>query len=90
MMFLVPKEFNKESLPKPDQAEIQFREEPAKTVAVIRFGGWANDEKIKIHKNKLIDLLEKNHIKHTNRFYFLGYNPPFETFNRKNEVIVEL
>jgi hypothetical protein len=90
MMFLVPKEFSKESLPTPNQSEIQFREEPEKTVAVISFGGWADDEKIKIHKEKLIELLEKNNIRHTNRFYFLGYNPPFETFNRKNEVIVEL
>jgi hypothetical protein len=90
MMFLVPKAFNKESLPKPNEPQIELREEPEKTVAVIRFGGWANDQKIKGNKLKLIELLKKNHIKHTNNFYFLGYNPPFEIFNRKNEVIVEL
>ena len=90
MMFLVPKEFNKESLPTPDQSQIEFKEEPAKSVAVITFGGWADDEKISNQKQKLIELLKKNDIKHTNKFYFLGYNPPFETFNRKNEVIVEL
>ena len=27
---------------------------------------------------------------HANQFYFLGYNAPYEVFNRKNETIVEL
>ena len=90
MMFLVPKKFNKESLPKPNQSKIEFREEPKKTVAAITFGGWADDENIEIYKNQLINLLKKEGIKHTNKFSFLGYNPPFEVFNRKNEVIVEL
>lgn len=90
MMFLVPKKFNKESLPKPNQSKVEFREEPKKTVAAITFGGWADDENIEIYKNQLISLLKKEGIKHTNKFSFLGYNPPFEVFNRKNEVIVEL
>jgi len=34
--------------------------------------------------------LDAEGITYTNRFYFLGYNPPFEVFNRKNEIIVEL
>lgn len=90
MMFMVPKKFNKETLPKPNEPKIEFREEPAKTVAAITFGGWANDEKIAEYKQKLIAALNVEGIKHNNRFYFLGYNPPFEVFNRKNEIIVEL
>jgi hypothetical protein len=90
MMFMVPKKNTKESLPKPNQSKIEFREEPAKTVAAITFGGWANDEKIESYKEKLIAALEKEGIRYTNKFYFLGYNPPYEFFNRKNEIIVEL
>lgn len=90
VMFLVPKKFNKATLPQPTQSQIEFREEPAKTVAAITFGGWANDTKIETYKEKLKTALDANGIKYTNRFYFLGYNPPFEVFNRKNEVIVEL
>jgi len=90
VMFLVPKKFGKESLPKPSESQIEFREEPAKTVAAISFGGWANDEKIGKHKEKLKAALDAQGIAYTNQFYFLGYNPPFEVFNRHNEVIVEL
>ncbi len=90
MMFLVPKKYNKESLPEPNHSQIEFIEIPKTTVAAISFGGWANDEKIEYYKSKLILSLQNEGIKHTNHFYFLGYNPPFETFNRRNEVIVEL
>ena len=90
MMFMVPKKFKKETLPEPNQSQIKFREEPAKTIAAITFGGWANDEKIEQYKQKLKSALDTENISYTNRFYFLGYNPPYEIFNRKNEVIVEL
>jgi hypothetical protein len=90
MMFMVPKKFNKETLPQPNQSAIKFREEPAKTVAAITFGGWADDEKIKKYKQKLTAALDAEGIAYTNKFYFLGYNPPYEVLNRKNEVIVEL
>ncbi|MDG1046410.1 MAG: heme-binding protein [Bacteroidia bacterium] len=89
MMFMVP-EKNKESLPEPNSKQIKFQEEPAKTVAAITFGGWADQEKINRYKSKLIEALESNKISYTQKFYFLGYNAPYETYNRRNEVIVEL
>ncbi len=90
MMFMVPKKFKKETLPQPNQSRIEFREEPAKTVAAITFGGWSDDEKIQKYKQQLEAALDAEGITYTNRFYFLGYNPPYEVFNRKNEIIVEL
>ena len=90
MLFMVPKKFNKETLPQPNQSQIVFKQEPAKTVAAMSFKGWADDEKIETYKQKLITALEKEGILISNRFYFLGYNAPYEVFNRKNEVIVEL
>lgn len=90
MLFMVPKKFEKEKLPQPNQPQIVFKKEPAKTVAAISFNGWADDDKIEHYKKNLKFALEKEEIPYTNRFYFLGYNAPYEVFNRKNEVIVEL
>ena len=90
MMFMVPKEFNKDMLPKPNQSGIEFKEEPAKTFAAIRFSGWANDTKIEKYKQNLKAALDAKGISYTNRFYFFGYNAPYEVFNRINEVLVEL
>ena len=90
MMFMVPKKFNKDMLPKPNLSGIEFKEEPAKTMAAIRFSGWANDAKLEKYKQQLKAALDAEGIKYTNRFYFFGYNAPYEFFNRKNEVLVEL
>jgi hypothetical protein len=90
MMFMVPKKITEEALPKPNETQIEFRKEPEKTVAAISFGGWANDKKIQKYKKLLIASLEKEGIAFTDQFYLLGYNPPFEVFNRRNEIIVEL
>jgi hypothetical protein len=90
MMFMVPKRLKKEMLPTPNQSLIEFKEEPAKSVAAISFSGWANDKKIEKYKQQLIAALDAEGIAHANRFYFFGYNAPYEVFNRKNEVIVEL
>ena len=54
MMFMVPSALSKETLPKPGQSEIEFLEEPAKTVAAIRFKGWANDDKIKKYREEMM------------------------------------
>ncbi|MGB2129101.1 MAG: SOUL family heme-binding protein [Flavicella sp.] len=90
MMFMVPSKLKKEQLPKPNESRIVFKEEPAKKVAAISFGGWANDVKIARYKNRLIKALEAQGISYSKRFYFFGYNAPYEVFNRKNEIIVEL
>ena len=42
------------------------------------------------YKQELKAALDAEGIAYTNRFYVLGYNAPYEFFNRKNEVIVEL
>ena len=90
MMFLVPKKYKLETLPQPNQSQIEFRKESAKTIAAISFGGWANDDKIETYKQKLKSALDAENIPYSNRFSFFGYNPPYEVFNRKNEIIVEL
>jgi hypothetical protein len=90
MMFMVPKKFKKDMLPKPNQTGIEFKEEPAKILAAITFSGWANDIKIEKYKQQLKAALDAEGIRYTNQFYFFGYNAPYEVFNRKNEVIVEL
>ena len=90
MLFMVPKGLKKEDLPEPNQSQIEFRQEPAKTVAAIKFGGWANSRKIEKYKRKLVSALDAEGIPYYDKFHFLGYNPPYDILNRKNEIIVEL
>ena len=90
MMFMVPRDLEKASLPKPNNQEIEFTEMPSKILAAVRFGGWASNEKIEEYKAMLAEALAKEGIAHTGHFQYLGYNPPYEVVNRRNEVVVEL
>ena len=69
---------------------INFVEEPEKIVAAIKFKGWANDKKIERYKKQLKTALKSESIPHLNKFELHGYNAPYEVFNRRNEIIVEL
>jgi hypothetical protein len=90
MMFMVPKNKNLGNLPNPKNSKIVFEKQEEKIIAAIRFDGWANDEKIEKYKSILRDELVKEKINFENKFIFLGYNPPYDVMNRRNEVVVEL
>jgi roadblock/LC7 domain-containing protein len=90
MKFLVPAQYKMDELPKPENAEVRFTTEQERTVAAITFGGFANDEKILAQKDELFKRLAAVGIQHTGQWSFLGYDPPFKLFGRKNEVVVEV
>lgn len=90
MSFMVPKGYKMEDLPNPGNDKIVFEKQEEKIMAAIRFDGWANDEMIEHYKSILTKELAKEKLAHSNKFTFLGYNPPFEVVNRRNEVVVEL
>ena len=90
MMFMVPKIYNLNNLPNPNNSEIVFEKEEVKIIAAIRFDGWADDEKIEKYKSVLINELVKEKLNYINKFSILGYNSPYEVMNRRNEVVVEL
>ena len=90
MRFMIPKKWNKKQLPKPNQNNINIVEEPEKLVAAIKFKGWVNDKKIERYKKQLKIALKFEGIPHLNKFELFGYNAPYEVFDRRNEIIVEL
>lgn len=90
MRFLVPSKYKKDDLPNPNHPGIIIEEKPELVIAAVRFGGWADDDRIEKHRKKLAAALEKEGIEHTGNFSFMGYNAPFDPINRRNEVIVEL
>jgi hypothetical protein len=90
MKFMVPKGYNLNNLPNPTNSNIVFEKQEEKIIAAIRFDGWADDEKIEKYTTILKNELLKEKISFINKFSFLGYNPPYEVINRRNEIVVEL
>jgi hypothetical protein len=90
MSFVMPSEYTKDNLPKPNDSSITIETTPEECVAAIRFGGYADDAVIKTCASKLENALQHDGVKYFGNFRFLGYNAPYEFWNRKNEIIVSL
>ena len=90
VMFMIPNSLERDDMPLPNDRLIDFILEPKKTLAVVTFAGWASDKKIAKYKSRLTEALSNEGIQHENKFFVFGYNPPYEIFNRRNEVAVEI
>jgi hypothetical protein len=88
MSFIMPSAYTKESLPKPNDPNVNIKNTEDEYVAVIRFGGYASDEDMRFYSEKLQNLLKENGITSIGNYRFLGYNPPFQFIGRRNEIIV--
>jgi hypothetical protein len=88
MSFVMPEGYTLENLPEHSTSAINLHPSPDEYVAVIRFGGWASDDKIEEKKQELASLLSGLGIVHHNNFRFLGYNALWDVLSRRNEIIV--
>lgn len=92
MTFMMPSKYKMTDLPKPKDSRISFAEVPAKLMAVVRYSGFAGDERNLEEATKL-----KQWIEATGRFkvlsepQFAGYDPPWTLpFLRRNEMMFEI
>jgi hypothetical protein len=90
MSFVMPSAYSEESLPTPDDPAVKIERTEDVYVAAIRFGGYASDKDIRRYSEKLKSLLEEKGITWYGNFRYLGYNPPFQPFGRRNEIIVNV
>lgn len=91
MSFIVPSIYNRETVPEPTDPHITIQELPARTMAVLRFSGWARSGTVEAKKRLLLDTLRRNNLGAKGEVTLMRYNPPFTPwFLRRNEVAVEV
>jgi hypothetical protein len=88
MSFVMPSNYHKSNLPKPISPDVTIETAPEEYVAAIRFSGFASNDDIKKQTSLLEMVLKIQHIEYYGNFRYLGYNPPYQLFGRRNEVIV--
>jgi hypothetical protein len=90
MSFVMPSAYNESNLPKPNDPNVVIKKTSEEYVAVMRFGGYASDDDLKYYSEKLQTLLKEKGITTYGHYRYLGYNPPYQIINRKNEIIVSI
>ena len=88
MSFVMPSDYTEKTLPKPNDPGVIIKNTEDEYVAAIRFGGFASDQDRKYFTEKLQDLLRENLITPLGHYRFLGYNPPYQMTDRRNEIVV--
>lgn len=88
MRFILPEGLTMDSLPSPQDGSIRLERLPEETVAVLRFGGFANEQRIAEHDERLLRRLGSAGIEPAGPLRFMGYDPPWQLVARRNEVAV--
>lgn len=90
MSFVMPSRYSMDDLPAPQNGAVRLHQAEEEYVAVIRYGGYSSDRDIERYTEKLRSILASKNIKPEGSFRYLGYNPPYEVFGRRNEIIVKI
>ena len=90
MSFVMPSQYQMQELPKPNSKNVEITQQEPLILAVIRFGGYASEEKIQRNADILTQTLKENNIDIKGALFFMGYNAPWDVTDRRNEVAFEV
>lgn len=89
--FVMPSKYTLETLPKPNNSQVEIEEVSSKNYAVISFSGYAREAQVEEMKTKLFEALEQADLSFDESYTLSQYTPPWSPwFMRHNEIWVEL
>jgi len=87
--FMMPANYTSDTVPIPMDSSVKIVQKERKKVAVLRFAGYATEEKIKKKQARLKELLKGDGYQILSSFQLALYNPPWTPpFMRRNEVML--
>ena len=89
VQFTMPSQYTLQTLPKPNNSNIEIVKVPAKTYGVIKFSGLAGSEKAAAKTAELQSWMQAQKLKMTGEPELARYNPPWTLpFMRRNEIMI--
>ncbi len=89
--FVMPSKYKIADLPTPNNPAVTLREIPATQYAVLRFSGFAGEEKVAAKSKELTDWVIARGRATVNAPQLARYDPPWTLpFMRRNEVLVQV
>lgn len=91
MQFVLPKAFDRETAPVPNDPQVRLVDVPAEKVAVRRFSGMSSESNWRENEAELLAALQRDGLEASGPSRFAVYNGPLTPwFMRRNEVVVPL
>ena len=89
--FIMPDQWDMDTLPIPDDPRVRISEIPARRMAVIRFSGGASDSRFEAKSGELVAYLDAEGYEQIGDPVYARYDPPWiPTPFRRNEVMIEI
>ena len=89
VQFTMPSQYTMQTLPKPNNPDIEIMEVRAQTYGVIKFSGLAGSKKVAAQTDQLQTWMQAQNLKITGVPELARYNPPWTLpFMRRNEVMI--
>ncbi len=89
VQFTMPSRYTLQTLPKPNNPNIEIVEVPAQTYGVIKFSGLAGTEKVAAKTKELQSWMQAQNLTITGKPELARYNPPWTLpFMRRNEIMI--
>lgn len=86
--FMMPSRYTLDTLPVPANESVSMVKRDKHKVGVLRFAGYATEEKIRKKQARLKEILERDGFQVRSTFHLALYNPPWTPpFMRRNEVM---
>jgi len=87
--FLMPAEYNLETLPEPLDSRVEPRRVPERLMAALKYSGTWSRSRYEERKEQLMEWISRRGLKQIGESVFARYNPPFlPWFLRRNEVLI--
>ena len=91
IQFAMPREWTLETLPEPNDARVQLRAVPPRTVAVLRYTGTWSQDRYDTHLQTLKTDLARDGLQWHGEPVWARYDPPWMPwFLRRNEIWLDL
>jgi hypothetical protein len=90
MEFVLPKKYMQQQAPAPSGANVKVYQSKPGYFAAVRYGGYSNTSKVKIHTDRLIGEIQKHNLKAISNPVVLSYDSPYKVMNRRNEILIEI
>lgn len=89
--FVMPSEYNMNSLPTPKDVRVRLKQIEAKKFVVIEFSGTNSNENVSKHEQQLLQYIQTHQIKTIDSPKYAFYNPPWTLpLLRRNEVMLQI
>jgi len=89
--FVMPFNYTLQTLPKPNNPQVEIKTQPARKVAALKFSWYAGPKRVEAKKQELLNLLVQDGVATKGTPEYAGYDAPLTTpWLRRNEIIIEV